>query len=317
MAYSDFGQNLGRGSEGYYELKERDGWQARIGIEQTDLWPNDKVTRELPPYRGAYPNFCIDGHPVVEGNDPMLEHFPGLEVHSYALVVPQQRLITLGDSQGAPFWMNFNGTSRGALLVSLKGMNPLTFNPARAVLDYEEIEAFGKKVTVQPWIPLGIAAGKDWLDGFPIDPTRMHDDDAAVRQGIFTTNPRLGVAGYFIPQEERKITLSFLLFRPKIWEPPIIRKSAYREPFSFEGAAGSLSYGATRTLEDVVQVAAGGLIRQKIQRDSENPDFYRPEPRVLLRYYPVTEEQGAEIKTTMPARRDVMGSMDLPTFGGK
>lgn len=317
MAFPDFGQHLSRGREGYYEMKDGDGWQARIGIEQTDLWANDNEARELPPYRGAFPNFCIDGHPVVEGDDPMRESFPGLNVHSYALVVPQQRLITLGDSQGAPFWMNFNGTSRGALVVSLKGMNPLTLNPASAVLEYEEIDAWGKKAKVQPWIPLGIAAGKDWLDGFPTDPVRMHDEDAAVRQGIFTTNPRLGVAGYFIPPEERKRTLSFLFFRPKIWEPPAIRKSAYRDSLSFEGAPETLSYGATRALDDTVQVAAGGLIRQKVQRDSEGPGFYQPEPRVLLRYYPVTEEQGAEIKASMPRRRDVMGSMDLPTFGGE
>lgn len=328
MAIYELEQGLGRKPEGYHEFKGRDGWTVRIGLEQTDLWPNDGIARPLPPYGNAYPNLCIDGHPAVGDVDPLQNDFPGLEVHSYALIVPGHRLIQVDrETRGAPFWMNFNGSSEGAVIVSLKGVNPLTLMTARAGLERELIEAWGKRdVPVQNWIPL-ITRGRDWIDGFPIDPTKMHEEDAQVRQGILTTNPRLGLAQYVIPEEERKKTLSFLFFRPKVWEPPRPKIVTFRgETAKMLGYPSdtllSRSYGdakgaAEKSIYEEFEVAAGGLINQKIVRDVHDSEHYMPEPKILVRYYPVTQIQADELRKTMPPKRDAITSMDIPTFGDK
>lgn len=316
MSTPYFERDVSRVPDGYHEFKDRTGWTVRIGLEQTDFWPNDGIARPLPPYGHAYPNLCIDGHPAVGDVDPLQEDFPGLEIHSYTLIVPQHRLIQVDrETEGAPFWMNFNGSSEGAVMVSLKGVNPLTLTTAHAGLEYEEIEAWGRKdVPVQNWIPL-ITSGRDWIDGFPIDPTKMHDEDAQVRQGILTTNPRLGVAQYVIPPEERKKTLSFLFFRPVQWEPPKPKIVTRGSPETYAGIRGLTTRGMEKSLGGEFEVAAGGLIKQKIVRDTHGPEHYIKEPKVLVRYYPVTQAQADELKRTMPPIRDAITSMEIPTFG--
>lgn len=315
-------EKIEKGANFTYEIISREGynltweseeknWSVELGFEQVSLLPDDGRKHAFIGHEGVYKLDYLDDLPKGALEHEFFEikrEYPDLAVHNFALIIPEDALVEdKKGNKGAPFSLYLESPSHGsAVIVSMMGLNPLTYASAVGEMDYEIINVNGEEIILQNWIPLE-RGGKFRLDGFPINPAFMHEDEALVRQFVLTTDKQLGVAGRFLNGRRTKRAISCIFFERKI----VVFNDELKgcEPIPAET---NLSSG-NRDSEFVV--AAGGMFPGSIPREEYDPNYYHPEPRVLLRFYPVTEAGLKKLREEILTHNGVFRGRNLPIFG--
>ena len=131
-----------------------------------------------------------------------------------------------------------------------------------------------------------VNSGCFWRDGF-------RGKDGQTREFVFTENVEHGVAANLIG-DDRIDAFGIALFRSKAAKPP---RPVYRGSYAKGLDFGLESFGATRGMMsfDSMEVAAGALVNQTVERDQQRLDFWENSPEAAFIVYYATPDLFAAI----------------------